>query len=576
MTKKTLFWAILAMILVYAGSIMAGVPMMKDPSKYKIIDGSEPAPNVQYIPSQPGMLTDSPGIMVGETQYDYQTNGSTGHRLVVDSQGGVHFAWMRGLDYAAGLREVWFNYVSSSNSWLGATSASQANGDGYIQIAVSSDDRAALAYHRGGTSNTDWFALDTFSGVGVFDYFTVPNALGSARLMWPYISRDRNSRYHVVITDNTTAPRQTLGYTRSTNDGATWTTLARVDTLTVISPVVVSSPVSDKVAIVYNHPTDTTQYRNDVYYIQSTDGTTWNYATGKINVTHYNRRDSVYAYTDVAAAYDYNDNLHIIWTSFYTAAAGGIYYESHLNHFDVSSGTITLITIAADSSFWLSTCDTGGWNMPISKMSIGVKSNNELFVAYTRFDTSDCSAGGFANGEIYMNRSNDGGHNWDQGVNLTSSPTPGCQPGDCDSDHWSSIAEKVDDFVHLFYVNDKDAGGIPQTEGTITDNPMLYLKYGVTGIDDNTTAPRSFSLKQNYPNPFNAQTNIDFNLEKNSRVELAVYNLLGAKVATLVNGQMEAGAHSVNFDASKVSSGIYYYSLKTNGSEVTKKMTLLK
>ncbi len=88
--------------------------------------------------------------------------------------------------------------------------------------------------------------------------------------------------------------------------------------------------------------------------------------------------------------------------------------------------------------------------------------------------------------------------------------------------------------------------------------------------------PNRILISQNYPNPFNAQTNIDFTLDKKAKVELAVYNLLGAKVATLANGQMEAGKHSINFDASRISSGVYYYILKTNDSKVTKKMTLLK
>ena len=162
---------------------------------------------------------------------------------------------------------------------------------------------------------------------------------------------------------------------------------------------------------------------------------------------------------------------------------------------------------------------------------------------------------------------------------MTNSPSPGCAAGDCDSDHWSSVAELVDDSLYVIFVEDKDAGGVPQTEGAVTVNPVKYLSYvnpAASGIENGGSLPTTFSLTQNYPNPFNAQTNIEFTLENDSDVEIAVYNITGAKVTTLVNNRMQAGAHTINWDAASVSSGIYYYTLRTNGEELTKKMTLLK
>jgi flagellar hook assembly protein FlgD len=107
---------------------------------------------------------------------------------------------------------------------------------------------------------------------------------------------------------------------------------------------------------------------------------------------------------------------------------------------------------------------------------------------------------------------------------------------------------------------------------------MLYLAYvpPTLGVDDGGAVPKSFTLSQNYPNPFNAQTNIEFELEKASRVELTVYDVTGAKVATLLKGERPAGKNQVNWDANAISSGVYYYTLRADGSEVTKKMTLLK
>lgn len=85
-----------------------------------------------------------------------------------------------------------------------------------------------------------------------------------------------------------------------------------------------------------------------------------------------------------------------------------------------------------------------------------------------------------------------------------------------------------------------------------------------------------FELQQNYPNPFNPSTTIGFQMEKAGTVELTVYNMLGKKVATLLNGFKNEGTHSIVFDASALPSGIYYYALKAENSTQIKAMTLIK
>jgi hypothetical protein len=347
-----------------------------------------------------------------------------------------------------------------------------------------------------------------------------------------------------------------------------------------ISEVISSSRVSDKVAIVYTHPRDFDyQVDNDIYYIMSNDGVTWDFSRGKVNVTHYGLGgDSLWAYTDCDAVFDYNDNLHIVWNAQYTTAgANGMYYlNSRLMHYEKDGGTFSQIEIYPDT-YWVAGCNMGVWNFMYAKMSIAPDANNRLFVTYTGWDQEDCSVCGYANGDIYLNYSLDGGATWSPKENMTNSHTPGCMAGDCDSDHWSSLAEIVTgNTLHLFYVNDKDAGGIPQTECSATDNPMLYLAYPVTAIHVGDDIPKDFKLSQNYPNPFNARTNIGFELLKNSHVNVTVYDITGSRVATLLDGDFKAGAHQISWDADRVASGLYYYTLKTNYGELTKKMTLLK
>ncbi|MCP4633942.1 MAG: T9SS type A sorting domain-containing protein [candidate division Zixibacteria bacterium] len=96
-----------------------------------------------------------------------------------------------------------------------------------------------------------------------------------------------------------------------------------------------------------------------------------------------------------------------------------------------------------------------------------------------------------------------------------------------------------------------------------------------TSVDDETV-PEEFELLSNYPNPFNAQTNITFNLPEASNVTLDIYNTLGQKIDTVVNDRMDAGQHTVSWDAGSLSSGVYFYKLTAGEEEITRKMNLLK
>jgi Secretion system C-terminal sorting domain len=95
-------------------------------------------------------------------------------------------------------------------------------------------------------------------------------------------------------------------------------------------------------------------------------------------------------------------------------------------------------------------------------------------------------------------------------------------------------------------------------------------------IEIDIGSPLEFELSQNYPNPFNPSTTIKFSLPTTSSVNLSVYNILGEKVITLLDETKEAGVHTINFNASELNSGIYFYKLETVNFLSVKKMSLLK
>ncbi|MBI3123791.1 MAG: T9SS type A sorting domain-containing protein [Ignavibacteriales bacterium] len=122
-----------------------------------------------------------------------------------------------------------------------------------------------------------------------------------------------------------------------------------------------------------------------------------------------------------------------------------------------------------------------------------------------------------------------------------------------------------------------------QALGTVTNDGFKLILGAVKWVMDPTSdvektdeLPTEYTLEQNYPNPFNPSTKITFSLPKDGMTSLSVYNLLGEKVASLVNEELQAGAHSYSFDASRLSSGIYFYKLDSDQVSLTKKMILIK
>lgn len=115
----------------------------------------------------------------------------------------------------------------------------------------------------------------------------------------------------------------------------------------------------------------------------------------------------------------------------------------------------------------------------------------------------------------------------------------------------------------------------------ISIEPMGVVAYimepdSITAVSDFNSGDIIYKLDQNYPNPFNPTTEISFSIPKSGNTSLVVYNLLGQKVATLVNEKVNEGIHKYEFNASNLTSGIYFYKLQSNSFTSIKKMILIK
>ena len=172
---------------------------------------------------------------------------------------------------------------------------------------------------------------------------------------------------------------------------------------------------------------------------------------------------------------------------------------------------------------------------------------------------------------------------------------------------WSAVKNQFNDFKQYAIYRSENPNSTPSLATKLsdvrdtmyTDNTVLNGKtyyYKITSVDysgnesepatvtanitsvnkENNLIPDVFSLGQNYPNPFNPVTVINYQLPVNSTAILKVYDVLGKEIVTLVNETKEAGYYSINFDASKFSSGMYFYKLQAGSFVQTKKIILTK
>jgi len=269
------------------------------------------------------------------------------------------------------------------------------------------------------------------------------------------------------------------------------------------------------------------QWQNDVVMLESTNGGL-SFIDGTAtytNISDYTAGHTIVTdqipykvYTDVTAMYDHAGVLHVVWgTPIYDVDGDNPcnpLYASKIWHWDNSRGCITLVYDASRPRFH---CDTGAWNMSTAKMNVSEcdlgGGDYGLYVSFTRFgahvtadgDTSDdCSIGSvnpIANGDIYVVGSSNSGQTWGPGgsaplyevgvnagngspakigtaVNLTNTWTDSCEAGDCLNEHWPSMAMRTSTDLHVFYMEDHDAGtNIQPDEGVATENDMKYLTY---------------------------------------------------------------------------------------------------
>jgi hypothetical protein len=140
--------------------------------------------------------------------------------------------------------------------------------------------------------------------------------------------------------------------------------------------------------------------------------------------------------------------------------------------------------------------------------------------------------------------------------------------------NWIQLSSGTTNDLHSVYFPSSDTGYAVGNNGTIrkTSNALTV----VTPVSN--IIPEYFSLMQNYPNPFNPSTKIKFNIPagNNDNIQLEIFDILGREVRTLVNENLNPGVYEVDFNATELTSGVYFYKLSSGKFVDTKKMIIMK
>lgn len=583
--------ALLIMLFVFTLSIFAQDAYQKAPiisiTGNEQIEGTVGNTVHKSVP-YPSVITDigtftfvNTGIL---TDYDLQSNGTPNEiwRDPVDPEN-VHITFMR-RDLAAtppvARGNVYLYSDDGGTTWndFGFVPASPSAGFGCITGTTSG---AAVIANHNNTPATPPLATRTMvyvdGGVGLgsftaYDPVLTPDATGA---IWPRTTVSGNNLAIVSsVSGGTGFWINSMNLTTGSFSGwASYPTGDQAETYAL------ASASNGNVGLIY--VADDSLNSRDVYFAESTDGG----ATYGTPVKLYDwdaAGDSLGGLRGVSLVY-IDNTPHVAFEvgkvtndgSYFPNAPSKIMYWSP----NVNGGVAKVLADTNNVPYNVNAVNTSAAAvfLPICRPSIGVTTDGRgIFVTFVAA-SSVMSSDQISYYDGWLTASVDGGNTWMAPEVITpSSPRRDWRflnispknPVDGNTAHLSMVIQSRD--TAGISIQGGPAGGT--TEAVYIGGEFPHLP---SSVGDGMTV-NSFTLDQNYPNPFNPSTSISFTLAERSNVTLKVMDILGREVATLLNGEKEAGKHNITFDASNLSTGMYIYTLQAGSFSVSKKMLLMK
>lgn len=545
-------------------------------------------------PKEPAGGLDVMGVVdtVGGTTYDWQINGASDQFIVVDPTYGVHVTWMYSAEMSGhadrNMRYNFFDFAGGAWNFVdptnfmnsGVNAFTDRSGFGMLDVNPVSGS-AYIVSHQGDIYPS--VSRDAAPGAGIFDLCAgTPNA---DQYLWPSMNLTANEMVHASLIDN--ASRASLFYSK-VDPWCSWSVPISLPNGQVPEPAFPTSickgskSPSGKVVVTWEF--ENTAGPSEGYYRVSDDnGATWAdpvqipippaYSPGSESTPSFHI-GGIYPFLDHA------DNMHVVANIMPMIGGTGYIIPCEIWHWYQPNGLWSKVVRSECDT--LSLGGSVGYNsLYASRPTLCEGDPNELVCVWEEFDSTNVeTVTGIMRAEIRGARSLDNGETWGNAVTITDPGT--------DSKRIPSVApQMLNDTLWIRYEDDQCSGyGIaPYAQGPITNNPIVVQRVHKTvfptGIAEGPRTTPSRLVSSAYPNPFYRGTVISYDLPRAGNVSLTIYDAAGRPVKSLVNGRANPGSFTASWDGrandgASVASGIYFYTLVTENSKLTHKLTLLQ
>ena len=590
----------------------------------------KPTSNVKAVAQKgggylPGIFATTEAV-VGQTDYDLQTNSSPFPRIKRNSDGTISCGWTMIPDGGASAqRGTGYNYFDGSN-WGPAPTAriEPTSRTGFVNLLVTASGQEASFGHSS-TATCVLYTNRPAKGTGPWTENNVLANGGTNSDTWARACTD-GSNIHTIV--NTNDGNNVLVYSRSTDDGATW------------NPIRATIPGCDVTDYPYGGVGGDNYYiaakgntvafvlgdvTTDLALFKSTDnGTTWtkSYLTTNFTGGSYNPDGNIsdidgdqVADTvlvtggDIHVMIDNNGTVHVAWGLMRMldddATAGVTTVSVFLGTNGIAYWNETMTGPVLSGAQAMDWNNNGGIDTPVDPdpnwadpnelrwgrygnmgiachPSMGMDANGVLYMTFMALnENSDTTIYYKTHYQPYIISSADGGNTWTEPYNIITNA------GIQDSALWEGAFPNMDpnvgSNVYVIYQRDYAPGHSLAGAGTVDEannNPALQTNDIVVatvptselaGLFEHTPATASFTVSQNSPNPFNGMSHYTINLKSASEITVDIMNAIGQTVKSEKYEKKAAGTHVMTLDASTLTSGVYYYTVKAGNESVTNK-----